>query len=99
MALDITAIIVALIGVAGSIFSYIRSQQKSNDSERNLLMSVAHWAIVSEAKFYVDRGYITTAEFETFHILIKPYLELGGNGLAIKMVEEMNNLPSRMPKE
>jgi hypothetical protein len=43
---------------------------------------------------YIERGWITQDEYENLHdYLYKPYEEMGGNGSAKKVMQEINKLP------
>ena len=43
---------------------------------------------------YIERGYITQEEYDSlYNYLYIPYKELGGNGTAERMVNEVKKLP------
>jgi hypothetical protein len=43
---------------------------------------------------YIERGWISRDEYENLHdYLYKPYKELGGNGSAERVMQEVNKLP------
>lgn len=48
---------------------------------------------------YIERGSITQDEFENlYEYLYKPYVEMGGNGSAKRIMEEVQRLPIRKSK-
>ena len=64
--------------------------------EREMLIGLAHDRILSLGMKYIQRGYITRDEYENINqYLYEPYSELGGNGSAKKIMEELNKLPIR----
>lgn len=98
------AIIIAAIGagagLSASVVSLVtflisRADKKSSKrtAESDMLMGLGHDRIVFLGSEYVKRGYITKDEYENLHeYLYKPYLELGGNGTAQKIMNEVEKL-------
>ena len=98
------AIILALIGAAAGLsasvvslvtFLISRADKKSSKrtAESDMLMGLGHDRIVFLGSVYIKRGYITKDEYENLHeYLFKPYLELGGNGTAQKIMKEVEKL-------
>lgn len=97
----IIAVIGAFAGLSASIVSLItfliqRADKKSTKrtAESNMLMGLGHDRIVFLGSEYIRRGSITKDEYENLHdYLFKPYLELGGNGTAQKIMKEVETLP------
>lgn len=57
---------------------------------------IAMFRIAREAKRYIDKGYVTSEEYHTLkHNLYEPYVALGGNGLATKFMQEVEELPMK----
>ena len=57
---------------------------------------IAMFRIEREAKRCIDRGYVTSEEYHTLkHNLYEPYVALGGNGLATKFMQEVEELPMK----
>lgn len=57
---------------------------------------IAMFRITREAKRHIDKGYVTSEEYHTLkHNLYEPYVALGGNGLATKFMEEVEELPMK----
>lgn len=59
-----------------------------------MLRGIGQLEIVFFASKVIEQGYITTEEYESLKTEIYvPYQEMGGNGLAKKMMEEVEKLP------
>lgn len=57
-------------------------------------VGLAHDRIIYLGMSYIERGWITQDEYENLHdYLYKPYEEMGGNGSAKKVMQEINKLP------
>ena len=72
---------------------YDAKKKKLSNSER-ISLGVAHDRILFLGKEYIKRGYITVDEFKNLHdFLYIPYQNMGGNGAAKKIMDEVERLP------
>lgn len=94
----IITIIVAVFA-SGGFWAYIGNRQSRSNSTTNLLKGLAHDNIIRVGKKYIARGWITWDEYEDFiTYLYGPYADLGGNGLAHKVADEVKRLRISNPK-
>lgn len=93
------AIVAAVFGSTGFwalLTAIYNAHNKKVSVEGKMLRGLAHDRIVELGESYLARGYITTDEYENLHdYLFVPYRELGGNGTAAKIVEDVKKLPLR----
>lgn len=97
--LGAVSIISAGLG-AGGFWQYMQSRNTRQTAELRLLKGIAHDRIVFLGMSFVDRGWITHAEYEDFMTyLYDPYEETGGNGLAKLVKDKVSALPmySKIP--
>ena len=100
MVIDVQFLIQSLITIAVAIISssgvwglFNLAIQKKSDSTR-LLIGVAHHLIVRESHRLLEQGYMTSEEYRDIRKgLYERYKQLGGNGLAEKMVSDVEKLP------
>lgn len=86
-------ILITLIGSA-SFWSYLDARRTKKSASTRLLVGIAHDRIVFLGMKYVERGYITSDEYENLNdYLYAPYAEAGGNGSAKRVMEEVRKLP------
>lgn len=97
-----TDIIVAIIGLIGVIFAsqgfwtwlVTKNQKKTNVNK--LLLGIAYSKIIQLCEYHIERGYVTADEYhELNHYLYAPYKEMGGNGTAEAMIQEVMKLPKK----
>ncbi len=70
------------------------AKNKQTTVETQMLIGLAHDRIMYLGMQYVERGYITSDEYENlYEYLYKPYEKLGGNGSAKRVMSEVNKLP------
>jgi hypothetical protein len=87
------AISTTVIASSG-FWTYVISRKSNKSAIARLLMGLAHDKISQQGMAFVDQGTISHDEYEAFiQYLYLPYKELGGNGLADKIKEEVDKLP------
>jgi hypothetical protein len=95
----IIAIIASVFGSTGFwalITAIWQTQSKKRSAESKLLLGLAHDRICFLGSEFIKRGYVTRDEFENLHdYLFLPYQEMGGNGTAAKIMEDVKKLPIR----
>lgn len=84
--------VTALLGGSG-IWAWLKTRTERVDSEDKLLLQVARNQLVSQGRFYLDRGYITMDEYEEYESEYDIYSRLGGNGLARRVFKQVDELP------
>lgn len=94
----IIAIVVAIFGSTG-FWSWLQNRNRKKSAEARLLMGIAYSEIINRCNVYLERGYLETNEFhELEHYLYKPYQEMGGNGTAEKLYNDVSKLAVKEPK-
>ena len=95
--LDIIRLIVtalAAVGASSGFWVYMDRKRKHRELTTKLLIGLAHDRIRCLSVTYIDRGYITPDEFENLHMfLYEPYVALGGNSSALRLMEKVKKLP------
>lgn len=92
------AVISGIFGLSNLIMFLIqRHDQKSKSRpEYKMILGLGHDVIVTKGEAYLKRGWLTRDEYENLNdYLYKPYLEMGGNGTAQKIMKEIDKLPFR----
>lgn len=91
------AIITAVFASSGFwafLTAIITNRKKTKSAESRMLEGLGHDRICWLGQSYIERGYITQEEYENLHdYLYQPYRELGGNGTAKKIMDEVEKLP------
>lgn len=81
-------------GFASGAWSFIERRDKRKQAVIRLSMGFAYSQITSLGTIYLRRGSITVDEYEDYrHYYFDPYHELGGNGVAERMMQQVSNLP------
>lgn len=88
----IIAIIAAIFGSTG-FWSWLQNRGRKKSAETRLLMGIAYSKIIDRCAEYINRGYVNTDEYhELEHYLFQPYKEMGGNGTAEKLFNDVSKL-------
>lgn len=89
----VVGIITAAIASSG-FWAFLQHKMDKKDVRTKMLIGLGHDRIMYLGMHYVDRGNITQSEFENLHdYLYVPYEQMGGNGSAKKVMDEVKRLP------
>lgn len=75
------------------IWAWAKTRTQRNDTEDRLLLQVAKNQLVAQGREYLNRGYIEMDEYEEYEAEYQVYSDLGGNGLARRIFEQVDDLP------
>lgn len=95
---ELIIVIVSAIFASGGFWAFITTIYNNRSKKQNalikLMLGIGHREIVECGLEYIERGYVTKDEYEDLmHYLYQPYIELGGNGTAEKIMESVKKLP------
>lgn len=91
----IVTLIVAIFGSTG-FWTWVQTRNKKKSAETRLLLGLAYSEIINRADACISRGWVEVDEYnELDRYLYRPYAEMGGNGTAQKLMNEVRNLPTR----
>lgn len=96
----VIAVISGVFGLSNLVMFLIQRHDKNkNNPESNMILGLGHDIIITKGEQYIHRGWLTRDEYENLNdYLYKPYLEMGGNGTAQKIMKEVDKLPLREVK-
>ena len=98
--MDKTSILITVLGAVfastgfWTLINNIYQQKiRKRSAEQRALIGLLHERIFERCEEVIDRGYISREEYENLEYLYKPYIEMGGNGTAKRLFEEVNRMP------
>lgn len=75
-------------------WTYVLRRDSKKSATTRLLMGLGYSEIVKVGFTYIDRGWVTKDEYEDFRkYFYEPYVALGGNGVAERIMREVSSLP------
>lgn len=78
---------------SSGLWAYMARRLEKKDVKTEMLIGLGHDRIMYLGMSYIERGYITSDEYENlYEYLYKPYEKMGGNGSARKVMDEVNKL-------
>lgn len=84
---------------SSGFWAYMSHRSERNDVKSEMLTGLGHDRIIYLGMSYIERGYITSDEYENlYEYLYKPYRKMGGNGSAERIMNEVNRLPIHISK-
>lgn len=91
----IITIVCSVIASSG-FWAYITKYADRKDVKTEMLIGLGHDRIIYLGLCYIERGWITQDEYENLNdYLYKPYLKMGANGSAKRVMLEVDKLPIR----
>ena len=92
-ALQMVVTIVTSVIASSGFWAFLQKHFDKNNSTNKLLLGLAHDKIMTLGGQYLSRGnWITIDEYENLHdYLYEPYVEMGGNGAAKRMMTEVEH--------
>ena len=97
--LQIVITAVCSVLASSGFWAFMTSRRDKHSATRDMLLGLGHDRIMALGTEYLERGNVTNDEYENLHdYLYKPYKELGGNGTAEHIVEQVGKLPMSAKK-
>ena len=73
-----------------------REKREGQSAQARMIIGLGHDRIIYLCEKYIERGYITSEEYENLNEwLYDPYVAMGGNGTAKRLMAIVDNLPCR----
>ena len=99
--LEMIATVLCAVFASSGFWAYMiaRRDKKKEKDDRNdtiarMTMGLGHDRIIYLCEKYIERGWITSEEYENLHTwLFEPYETMGGNGTAKRLMAIVDNLP------
>lgn len=94
--LQIVLTIFTSVLASSGLWAFLGSRLDRHSAQKDMLIGLGHDRIMYLGMRYIDRGWITQDEYENLNsYLYEPYKKLGGNGSALRVMQEVNKLPIR----
>ena len=90
---EITNPLITTVLSGPGIWAWAKTRTLQNNSKEKLLLQVVKSQLVAQGREYLKRGYITMDEYEEYESEYHMYSALGGNGLARRIFEQVDDLP------
>lgn len=91
---DLIVTIICSVFASTGFWAFVTTHLNKRNAQARMLRGLAHDRICCLGQKYIDQGYIKQGELENLmHYLYEPYKELGGNGTAKRIMEEVCELP------
>jgi len=92
-------IVITTFGASSGFWTYMTHRREKTSATTKLLMGLAHDKIVTQGLRAIRKGYIETDQYvELRKYLYDPYIELGGNGMVERIMNEVSKLPLTAPE-
>lgn len=94
--LSIVITAAAAVLASTGFWSYLEVKDTASSARVNLLKGIGYFALNQTAIQRLHDGYITPEQYtEMYRYLYEPYVALGGNGSAERLMELVSKLPQK----
>ena len=80
-------------GLWSFLGDYLRQKYGKKTMVERLVLGMAHDRLHFLCQKFIEKGGLTSEEFDTLRSIAEPYLEMGGNGSGKKLYEQASALP------
>lgn len=88
----LVTILITLLASSG-FWAFILALVEKKSVRNKMLLGLAHDRIIFLEMQYIEKGQITQGEYENLNkYLYEPYKKMGGNGMAERLMQEVNKL-------
>lgn len=88
--------IVCAVFASSGFWTWLITRNNNRSAQARLIMGLGFSEIERKAKLYIEKGSISTDEYQDFvKYLYAPYKDMGGDGTAAKLMSEVDKLPIR----
>lgn len=92
--LQIAITVVGSVLACNGFWAWMQSRRDKSDAKTKMILGLGHDRIITLAMKYIERGWITQDEYEDLNkYLYIPYVRMGGNGTAERLMIEVKKLP------
>ena len=86
--------IVLAVFASSGLWAFLQALMNRKSAKTKMLLGLGHDRIIWLCMKYINRGWITDDEYEDLEkYLYTPYIKMGGNGTAKRLMEEVGKLP------
>lgn len=98
--IELVVTVICAVFSSNGVWALIQKSKEKKDARTKMILGLGHDRIIFLCKFYLEQGWISTADLENLYkYLYLPYKDLGGNGVAEKLVKKVEELPINDPDE
>lgn len=96
--IELAVTVVCAVFASSGFWALIQKLNDKKDAKSKMILGLGHDRIISLCKRYLEQGWIAVDDYENLHeYLYVPYKEMGGNGTAEKLMNQVEKLPSTPP--
>jgi len=92
--LQVALVAAGSVMASSGFWAYVLRKTNHKDARTRLTMGLAYIELMTLGGNYIQRGFISRDEYEDLRkYFYDPYKELGGNGVAEKIMKQVEELP------
>lgn len=93
---EIIITVIGSVAASSGFWAWVQSRSNKKNTSTQMILGLGHDRIITLCEKYIDRGWISADEYDNLrNYLYEPYVKLGGNGTAKRLMEIVDKLPTK----
>ena len=81
---------------SSGFWAWMTARNNKKSASTQMILGLGHDRIIYLCEKYIERGWISSDEYENLNtFLFEPYVKMGGNGTAKRLMAIVDNLPTK----
>lgn len=94
--LEIVVTVLCAVLASSGFWAWISNRNNKKSASTQMILGLGHDRIIFLCEKYIERGWISSDEYENLNTyLFQPYIKMGGNGTAKRLMALVDNLPTK----
>ena len=94
---EIIFTVIGSVAASSGFWAWVQAHSNKKDTSTQMILGLGHDRIIYLCEKYIDRGWISSEEYDNLrNYLYEPYVKLGGNGTAKRLMEIVEKLPIKV---
>lgn len=94
--IEVLVTIVGAFLASSGFWAWLQTREKKKNYSTQMILGLGHDRIISLCEKYIERGWISSDEYENLNTyLFQPYTKMGGNGTAKRLMALIDNMPTK----
>lgn len=92
--------VISSVFASSGFFALLQAVHEKRSARSKMILGLGHDRIIFLCKEFIKQGYISPDDYENLYTyLYQPYEQMGGNGTAKRLMEQVQKLPSTPAEE
>lgn len=93
---EVVFTVIGSVVASSGFWVWLQNRNEKRSANTQMILGLGHDRIIYLCEKYIERGWISTDEYENLRVyLFDPYEKMGGNGTAKRLMAIVDKLPTK----